>query len=295
VIALDVGGTSIRAARVDAGHVVVKSRTVPTPVADGPDTIVAAIVALVREMAGPDVVAAGAVVPGVVDAASGVARYAANLGWHDVPVRDLLAAELGGVPVVVGHDVAAAGLAEQQFGGARGVPDCLIVVIGTGIAGVIVTAGEPLRGATELAGEVGHLPVYPDGETCACGQRGCPEVYASAAGIARRYRTRTGVLRPTHEIATRLGTDPDAAQVWADAAEVLGLALATCTLLLDPSLIVLSGGLAGAGSALRDPVTAALHNRLVWRPVPHVEISPIGGSAGLRGAALLAWQAVGAG
>src|SRR5262249_28289826 len=138
-----------------------------------------------------------------------------------------------------------------------------------------------------------HLPVRPDGEPCRCGQRGCTEVYASAAGIARRYLTRSGVRRSAREIAERVAVDPDAAAVWDEAADALGFALASATFLLDPGLIVLGGGLAGAGEALRDPVATALTGRLAWRPAPEVRISPLGGRAGLLGAALLAWQAAG--
>jgi glucokinase len=290
VLALDVGGTSIKAALFDEFGAVARRNAVRTPVDEGPDAVVAAVRGVARELTGPGVVAVGVVVPGVVEA--GVARYSANLGWRDVPLGELLAAELG-VPVSVEHDVRAAGLAERTIGRARGVADCLLVVIGTGIAGVVVSGGEPVRGALGLAGEIGHLPVYPDGEPCACGQRGCTEVYASAAGIARRYRARTGVARTSEEIAASLSSDADAAQVWAGATDALGLALATCTLVLDPSLVVLAGGLAGAGDALREPVEKALRGRLAWRAAPDVEISPLAGRAGLHGAALLAWQAAG--
>jgi glucokinase len=292
VVAVDVGGTSIKASVLDDTGVTLRRLDAPTPTADGPDAVVAALRSVVRELTGPDVAAVGAVVPGVVDVPNGVARYAANLGWRDVPLAALLAADVG-VPVAIEHDVRAAGHAERVLGLARDVADCLVVVIGTGIAGVMVSGGQHLRGATDLAGEIGHVPVYPDGERCACGQRGCAETYASAAAIARRYVAATGRQLTAAEIGRTRHDDPAAARVWDDAATALGLALATYTMLLDPSLVVLAGGLSAAGAALRDPVRDALAARLVWRPAPAVEISTLAGRAGEYGAALFAWRAVG--
>jgi glucokinase len=290
VVAVDVGGTSIKAACfTDVGDVL-DERTVPTPVGDGPGAVVAEIGAVARELARPGTAAVGVVVPGLVE--DGVARYSTNLGWRDVPLREELHAALG-VPVTVEHDVHAAGYAECVIGRARDARDALVVVLGTGIAAVVVAGGKPVRGARGMAGELGHLPVYPDGEPCACGQRGCTEVYASAAGIARRYLARTGVACSAEQLAAALGTDAEAAAVWAEAADALGLALASATLLLDPASVVLGGGLAGAGEALRAPVAEALGARLAWRPSPDVVLSPLAGRAGLYGAALLAWQAAG--
>ena len=293
-MAVDVGGTRIKAAVLNAAGRVLRRIECPTPVADGPAAVVDTVRSIARELTGPDVVAGGVVVPGSVDVETGTAHYAANIGWRDVPLRDLLAADLG-VPVVLEHDVRAAGLAECLLGRARGVADCLVVVIGTGIAGVIVSRGVALRGATALAGEIGHVPVYPDGEVCACGQRGCLETYASGAAIARRYRVRRGAapgLSAQHIAAAR-GTDPWAAQVWRDATTALGIALASATMLLDPKLIVLGGGLATAGGALLDPVREELAARLTWRPAPAVVLSACGSQAGQLGAAILAWQAAG--
>lgn len=290
VIAVDVGGTTIKAARVDRASTLLAESVHSTPVADGPAAVVTAVRTAVRELCTQDVVGVGVAVPGAVDAAAGVARYAANLGWRDVPLRELIAQDVD-VPVGLGHDVRAAGRAELELGRLRGVSEGLLVVIGTGIAGVVMAHGDLVDGATALAGEIGHLPVYPDGEPCACGQQGCVEVYASAAGIARRYARRTGSRRPAAAIAEQLASDPGAAVVWAEAVAALGLALATCTLLLDPAVIVLGGGLSGAGEELRAPVAAALAERLAWRPAPEVTLSPLGGRAGLLGATLLAWQA----
>ncbi|MFN2562781.1 MAG: ROK family protein [Jatrophihabitans sp.] len=292
VVAVDVGGTSIKAAVLDDRGTTVRRHDAPTPAAEGPDAVVAAVRQAVRDLTGPDVQAVGVVVPGVVDVAVGVARYSANLGWRDVPLGALLAADLG-VPVAIEHDVRAAGHAERVLGRARGVADCLIVVLGTGIAGVVVSGGQHLRGATDLAGEIGHVPVYPDGDPCACGQRGCTETYASAAAIARRYFDRTGRRLTAEQVAAARSTDVAAAQVWDEAVTALGLALAGYAMLLDPSLVVLAGGLSAAGTALRDPVRAALAARLVWRPAPVVELSPLAGRAGQYGAALFAWRAAG--
>jgi glucokinase len=295
VLAIDVGGTSIKAALVDESGAVLRRAGLLTPVADGPGAVVAAVRAAAGKLAHADVVALGIVVPGSVDVATGTARYSANIGWRDVPLRELLTADLG-LPVVLEHDVRAAGLAERTLGRASGLADCLLVVVGTGIAGVIVSGGTSLRGAADLAGEIGHVPVYPDGEVCACGQRGCLETYASAAAIARRYSALGGSpdsAVSAGDVAAVRRSDPVAARVWRDATDALAIALASYTMLLDPALIVLGGGLAEAGEALLEPVRTELAARLTWRPAPRLTPSPLGTQAGLLGAALLAWQAVG--
>jgi len=295
VLAVDVGGTAIKAAVIDQAGTVLDQVQRPTSPANGPASVVESVRAAASELARAGVVAGGVVVPGAVDVATGIARYSANLGWRDVPLRDLLAADLG-IPVTIEHDARAAGLAEATLGAAHGITDCLVVVIGTGIAGVIRSAGVALRGATDLAGEIGHIPVYPQGEPCACGQRGCLETYASAAAIARRYRALSGDAGgalDAREIAAQVATDADARQIWAEATDALGVALATYTLLLDPVSIVLGGGLAEAGDRLLVPVRAALTERLAWREPPSVSVSVLGSRAGQLGAAILAWQAVG--
>jgi len=295
VVAVDVGGTSIKGAVVDAGGTILWARSWPTPAAAGPDRVIDAIREAVRDLAGAcDAVAAvGVVVPGAVDSDAGVASYSANLGWRDVPLRDVLAEDTG-VPCVLDHDIRAGGVAEHTIGKTAGVDDSLTLIIGTGIAGLITSNGRFVRGAGSIAGEAGHLPVWPDGEPCPCGQRGCLERYASAAAISRRYAARTGTVATSADVVGRLDSDPAAAQVWQEAVSALGIALASCTMLLDPGVIVLSGGLSAAGAALLDPVRAELAARVVWRPTPTVELSDLGARAGLLGAAILAWQRAGA-
>jgi glucokinase len=246
------------------------------------------------DVRGHQVVAAGVVTPGIVDEDNGMVLYASNLRWRDVPLLDLLAERMP-FPVAIGHDVRAAGLAEQLLGAARGSDDFVLVTIGTGVAAALISDGRTITGATGAAGEFGHIPVVPGGEVCACGQIGCLEVYASAAGVTRRYAALGGDVRSSRDIVSRLGTDPVAQAVWADATRVLGQGLAIMTLLLDPAVIVLGGGFSQAGSALLAPVTTGLADGLAWRGAPEVRLSHLGGNAGRTGAAIRAFRAAGRG
>jgi glucokinase len=302
VIAVDVGGTTIKGAVVGADGALHHELSRPTPVADGPAAVIAELEAVVTELARAGVAdapgasvaasAVGVVVPGVVDGAGGRAVFSANVGLRDVPVRDLVQSAAG-LPTVLEHDVYAAGLAERAVGAAVGCDDHLLAVIGTGIAGVVHVAGGPVRGATGVAGELGHIPCWPGGEPCPCGQRGCLERYASAAAIARRYADLGGEPGVTaHEVADRRSRDPAAERAWRDATEALAIAFVTCTMLLDPAVIVVAGGLSAAGDALREPVEAELAARITWREPPPLRLSPLGGRAGLVGAAILARQLV---
>lgn len=275
VIGIDVGGTGIKAARLD-GDVVEDHVSVATPSVDVADAVAAVATKLMHD----GVTAVGVVVPGVVR--GGTVLYSTNVPWQDVPLRDLLHAALG-VPVTVGNDVNGAALAEADTG------DLFYLALGTGIGGAVVANGKLLLGARGLAGEIGHAPIWPDGELCGCGQRGCLEVYASAAGVMRRYAHAAGeTVESAAEVVARLGVDPAADAVWDGAVSALGLALATATLVLDPPRIVLGGGLVRAGDALLDPVRTELARRLTWRPAPPVVPAQHGADAGMRGAAVLA-------
>jgi glucokinase len=273
VIGIDVGGTGIKAARF-AGSSIDRRIDLPTPSTE----VLSAVLEAGRALMTADVTAIGVAVPGSVE--DGTVRYSTNVGWADVPLRAALSGL--GVPVAVGNDVNAAALAE---GG-----DLLFVALGTGVGGAIVSGGSLLTGARGLAGEIGHVPVRPDGEACECGQRGCLETYASARAVVRRYGAQT---TSAADVVARLATDARARAVWQEATAALGLALASATLLVDPPRIVLGGGLAAAGAALLEPVRDELARRLVWRTPPPVEIATDPADAGLRGAALLAGTAAG--
>jgi glucokinase len=297
VLAVDVGGTTIKGAVFDVDGDRLFDLVVATPPgADAAATLTAvrqAVRALVSGF-GDRVEAVGVVVPGTVDAAAGVVGFSANLGWRELPLAEVLAADTG-VPVRLDHDVRAAGLAERTVGCTAGVDDYLLTVIGTGISGEVRVAGRTVLGAGAAAGELGHAPVWPDGEPCPCGQRGCLERYASAAAISRRYaeRRRPAVFESARAISGRCDHDPVARRTWTEAVEALAIAFASYTMVLDPRMIVIAGGLSGAGEALLAPLRVALAERVVWREPPAVRVSPLGARGGLIGAALTAWDATG--
>jgi glucokinase len=299
VLAVDLGGTSMRGAVVASDGRAVHRESVGTPSAGGERVIddLGGLLLRLRSRAaalGLRAVGAGVVTPGIVDDAAGSVEYASNLGWRDVPLADRLRDRVG-LPVAVGHDVRAAALAERLLGGAAGVRDVVHVAIGTGVAAGVYDAGSVVLGATRSTGEIGHIPVVPDGEPCTCGQRGCLEVYMSGAGLARRYLARSGVPRSAEEIVGRLGADGDADAVWADAVRALSLGLATVTLLLDPELVVLGGGVSRAGDVLTDAVRTSVDGLLAWRAAPRIELSVLGGDGGRVGASALAFRAAGLG
>lgn len=296
VLVVDLGGTSMKGAVVAGSGRPVHVDMRATPRANIVDALVGQLHDLNYAAAGNgyDVVGAGVVTPGIVDADAGVVRYASNLDWRDLPLRSILSTRLG-LTVAIAHDVRSAGLAEHLLGAARGHDDFVLVTIGTGVSAALITGGHMVTGVGRAAGEFGHIPMVPGGEKCICGQRGCLEVYMSGAGLTRRYAAHGGAALSSAQIAARVGSDPIADLVWNDAVVVLAQGLATMTLLVDPGVIVLGGGFAGAGDTLLRPLERDLADGLAWRESPPVLLSPLRGEAGRIGAAIVAFRNIGYG
>ncbi|AOS66013.1 ROK family protein [Actinoalloteichus hymeniacidonis] len=305
VVAVDVGGTEIKAALVAVGSDHARQlqrrrrRTPRATEADQDDAtagaatvrlIVDAVVELIEELRaaaeGP-VVGAGIVVPGIVDEETGVAVYSANLGWRDAPLRELIAAR-SDIPIAFGHDIRASGLAEIRFGAARGCQDAVVLPIGTGIAAALLVDGRLLRGAG-FAGEIGHVDIGHR-ERCTCGAVGCVEAVASSSAVARRYAERVGrPVKGAAEVATAVQAgDPVAIEVWQDAMDGLTRAILVLVTLLAPEVVVLGGGLAQSGDLLIAPVRERLAALVSFHRVPLLRPAELGDEAGCLGAALLA-------
>ena len=301
VIALDVGGTGMKAALVAADGTLLHEARRPTGRERGPDAVVTAILDFAADLRdhgmreyGEPAVAAGVAVPGIVDDAGGVAVYAANLGWKDVPLRDLLSERLSGVPVALGHDVRTGGLAEGRIGAGNGADRFLFLPLGTGIAGAIGINGHIEAGAHGYAGEIGHIVVRPDGPQCSCGQRGCLEALASAGAVSRAWAAASGDPDADAAACARAveAGDPAAIEVWRDAVDALAAGLVTGLTLLDPRVLIIGGGLAEAGDTLFGPLRAAVEARITFQKLPLIVPAALGDTAGCLGAGLLAWDLI---
>ncbi|MFE5919776.1 ROK family protein [Streptomyces sp. NPDC056468] len=299
VIALDVGGTGMKAALAAASGELLHQARRPTGRERGPDAVVEGILDFADELRaygeerfGEPAAAAGIAVPGIVDEEQGVAAYSANLGWRDVPLRRLLADRLGGVPVALGHDVRSGGLAEGRIGAGKGADRFLFVPLGTGIAGAIGIDGRVEAGAHGFAGEIGHIVVRPGGVPCPCGQRGCLERFASAAAVSEAWAAACGDPEAdAADCAKAVASgDPNAVRVWHAAVDALADGLVTALTLLDPRTLIIGGGLAEAGETLFTPLKEAVRRRVTFQKLPSIVPAALGDTAGCLGAGLLAWD-----
>ncbi|MFF0528568.1 ROK family protein [Nocardia amikacinitolerans] len=292
-LGLDVGGTTIKGEIADASGAILAAGTVPTPrgetafeaMGELGDSLLADLPADRRDRLGR----AAVLLPGIVDTARSIAVFSGNIGWRDVHVGERFTRRWG-VPVLIEHDVAVAGWAEWRFGAGRDHGDVLVIVLGTGVSGTLSIGGRLVRSAFGQAGEYGHVPVRSaDGLPCPCGNVGCVETLASAAAIARNYTRLSG-----HEVSSaanvfgRLPDDTHAVRAVDDAVAALADGLLGVIHAACPELVVLGGGLAGAGAALSERLQTALEQRLRVVPVPKVVLGEFGARAGLAGATLLA-------
>lgn len=308
VVGLDVGGTKVLAVAVDptAPATVLASRRDDTP--GGVEALVAVLadaVAHLGDLVARPVAAVGVGVPALVDR-QGIPRYATHLPeLRGVALGDALAERLG-VTVAVDNDANAAALAEAHLGAGMGEAEVLLITLGTGIGGGLVRNGELVRGASGFAGEPGHMVVDRDGLACPCGRRGCWEQYASGTGLATLARravadgrapvladhlAATGALSGEVVVAAARTGDPGALAVMDELGEWVALGVANVVDVLDPSVVVLGGGLVDAGDLLLDPVRRAYPGAVAGagiRAVPPLRPATLGPSAGAIGAALLA-------
>jgi glucokinase len=306
-VGLDVGGTNVNGVVLARDGSVVETEQVPTPRGSGSvDALVDTITELAGRLAGGDGdTTVGVGVPGLVTR-DGVLRAAPNLdGVADLDIAGRVGARLG-TSVVVDNDATCAALAEWRLGAAVGVDDMVLVTLGTGIGGGLVTDGHLHRGRNGFAGEFGHMVVDPAGPRCPCGRRGCWERYASGSGLAMLAReAATGrrlravvehaggdaqAVRGEHVQAAARDGDAEALAVVDDFAWWVALGLANLTNALDPQVFVLGGGLAAGADLYLEPIRRWFGELLyqpALRPVPGVEFARWGPLAGAVGAALL--------
>ncbi len=310
ILTVDLGGTRIRTARYTPDGRMEKRIAVPTPSAEGPETVLERIRETVRAVwpEGDTPVAALSIsAPGPVDAHRGVVRFTPNISrWKDVPLRDLMA-DTFGVPTFVANDANLAALGEFRFGAGRGVRDLVYLTISTGIGGGIIIDGRLFEGGQGLGGEVGHMVIEPHGPPCGCGGYGCLEAVASGTAIAREARA--AVARGEASLLARWKDHPEeitartvaeaaaqgdelSRQILARAGAYIGLALVSLMYLLNPALFVLGGSVVKAGDLLLEPLRQTVRERVqpvYWENTPIVQAA-LGDDVVLLGALALALE-----
>ena len=303
---VDLGGTNLRVALVEAdGSIVDEHRMHTPPTLDG---IVGSIDDAVRTLAvgRPDARGVGVGAAGMVDR-DGTIHYSPNVpAFRRAPLRAQLEASVGR-PVVVDNDANVAVVAERVHGAARGCDEVLLITLGTGVGGGVVTRGEVLRGAHGFGAEIGHFQVDPDGPLCACGQPGHWEAVASgtALGALGRARAKADTAPTVLQLAKGVIDDitgtlvgdaaqagaPDALAIVDEYAGHVAIGLVGLVNVFDPELVVVSGGLAELGDVLLDPLRTAFDGRIEgapFRPPVPIVVAELADRAGVVGAAVLA-------
>lgn len=304
-VGIDIGGTKIAGGVVDTDGRILDHLRVATP----PDTdaLARAVAEMVAELASRhDVHAVGVAAAGYIDRTRSIMLHAPNIDWHNEPLREQFEALIGR-PVTLENDANAAGWGEYRFGAGRGSTDMVMVTLGTGVGGAVITDGNLLIGANGSAAELGHVRFVRGGRPCGCGQSGCLEQYASGralqrelsdiagdGGIGKRvaaHRNDAGIV-PGADLALLLDEgDEGALEAVRRVATALGEACGAFQAVLDPDLFVIGGGVAELGDALLEPTRLAYDTSLPGfgeRPAARFVTASLGNDAGLVGVADLA-------
>ncbi len=307
-IGIDVGGTNVKIALVDDKGSILYSNSVPTRAEMGYEYTVNNIKQAIRDLMSETKVTSiegiGFDFPGQIDYKNGIVRLAPNIpGWVNIPIAKIIEDEFK-IPTRIDNDVHCAALGELNFGAGKGCENFICMTVGTGIGSGIVINGKLVRGASNAAGELGHIKLQMhEGPLCGCGDYGCLEAFASGPSIvamAEEYilggkSTKFRELASGGEItpfivaeAAKQG-DPVARRIFARIGEYIGFGLSSVVNLLNPEKIIIGGGVADAGDILLDPIKETIKKRAMVVAGSAVEIVPakLGNTAGVIGASLL--------
>jgi glucokinase len=308
-VGVDVGGTKVLGGVVDASGKVLATSRRDTP-REGGSALTKTIAEVALElMQKHSITAVGVSAAGFVSSDRKTMLATPNIAdWNGVQL-DVELTKLLGLPVVIENDANAAAWGEAKFGAGRNQAHMMMLTIGTGVGGGIVVNNELYRGAFGIAAEFGHLRVVPEGHLCGCGARGCFEQYASGSALRRHAReaisaspdlarnllargdgTIDGLTGQAITDAAREG-DAVALAAFQTTAQYLGAGIASLAVLLDPSCVVIGGGVIDAGEILLAPTREAMKRYMPFagkHPYPEIVAAELGNEAGLVGVADLA-------
>jgi len=312
-IGIDIGGTKILGAIVDDNGKVIFEKRVSSPAHD-PELMVNEVASLILELstqAALEMVPVGVAAAGFIDAEQANVLYAPNLSWRDEPLRERLEEKIQR-SLVIENDANAAGWAEYRFGAGMGSKDMVMLTLGTGVGGAVISDGAIRRGGFGIAGELGHIRVVRGGKQCGCGRKGCVEQYASGTALLESARDLSASGDPAgsflsdfkkdlneltgeHVREALAAKDPGTLSLLRDVGAFLGEAMGSITAALDPQVYVIGGGLSEAGELLLEPIRESFLSELPaqgFRPIAKILAASFSNQAGVIGAADLARESL---
>lgn len=306
-IGIDLGGMSIKAGLVDDAYQIVYKETAPTDVENGMEKLCADIIALIERVCkkAPEgtVESIGIGVPGDVNKYTGRIVYCNNIPLEDVDLRGKIERATG-IPTRINNDANVAALGEVIAGAAREFSDAVMITLGTGVGSGIIIDNKIYLGCNGAAGELGHEVIVVDGLPCACGRRGCYELYASATALIRMTREAME-LHPESkmwEIAgdlsaangktafdARRAGDPAGSQVVETYVKYLAAGLVNVINIFQPEAIIIGGGISKEGDYLLDLLSDIIKRERYSRGEHQAKllIAELGNDAGIVGASQL--------
>jgi len=317
VVGVDLGGTHTYAGVIDTRGEIHIRRETDIDLSENAETIIhESIIPTIREtiednpFLAENIKAVGMGIPGNLDSKKGFCFFSPNFKWRNVSVTPPIQEALG-IPVYLLNDAGCAAMGEKHFGAGKDIEDFVVCAIGTGIGGGVVSAGKLLLGTQEVAGEIGHLTIDPNGYQCNCGNYGCLEALASGPNIARRGReamekTKDTILWEMVDDLSQLDAfllykaakrgDKLALKIWEDTGVYLGIGFANIVHTLDPQRFIIGGRVANAMEFFLPALKKELNKRATMIPNDSVEIvqAELQENAGMIGAAALAFEKIGA-
>jgi glucokinase len=295
-IGLDLGGTKILAGVINSGGEVIRRHERPTSL-ESQEALVAELETAVRELLDGDIAALGLGVPGPLDLVSGRTYDMVNLPFHDYPLRDHMQ-ERFGLPVGLDNDANVAAIAEWKVGAGRGVDDLVMLTLGTGVGGGVISQGRPFRGAHGAGVELGHVVIVHNGRPCQgrCTGRGHLEAYVTGLAANRAAQEAFGPSSDAHALVKMANEgNEQALAILADIGEHLGSGMGSFANMFEPALIVVGGGFGvAAWEHLIGPADRVLRREALRPMRDRVKVvrAELGTDAGLIGAGFVAFEAL---
>jgi glucokinase len=311
-VGIDIGGTKIAGALVDQAGTIIKELRVPSPIDDS-NQMVEAISSVIDQLTVDEkVIGVGVAAAGFLSVDREIMYHSPNIAaWRNEPLKSRIESKTS-FPVLLENDANAAGWAEFRFGAGKDVQSMIMLTIGTGVGGAIISEGRLLKGGFGIGGELGHMISVPEGRLCGCGLKGCLETYASGTALllAARKLAASGDAKGSRlkELAATEGElsgemvyqaimedDAGAIELIVELGHYLGTAIGSVFVpVLDPEIAVIGGGVSAVGEKLMNPIRDSFEKSLPakgYRPELKVVKASFLNQAGLIGAADLARQA----